>query len=766
MPISLSMPTPQRRVGAAWPRWRASARKNRLEIGILAGIVAVAAVLRLWGLGRVGFRGDEAVYAGQAAVLAGDHGMDRYFILASRGNSNFLIFQEMVSIVYRVFGVSDVGGRVVSALFSILTVVAIYFLGRLLYGRRAAAFAAAALALSSYAIGLGRLALLDSTATFFVVLGVLFLALWLRTPKDEWLCAFAAATMLAAQTKVAGILLLVVFAGVLAVNGAWRHLSWRSIVKAVLVSLLALLPALTQVVLRPSTIVDFLSSSLQRHSATPWYYYGDALLKAEGVVILAALVLGMVVAAFRTKRADLLPWLWLAVFALFYTVYPLKAFNYLLPLVPALALLGGRGLSLLRLPRIPQLAMAVAVAVICGVFAAPDVASAVSDDSSAGMREAAQWIAANAPSDAGVMALSQGSGQYVYSFYAKRDAYPFGSFRLATVLPGGQVVTPRQTPVGTLPQDWISDRPTKLIQQGVVSYLIYSTGSLDDPPEQAQILNSQTQRQFRSLIESLGGQLVHQVTWNHEVRVYIYKVTKRILHPNVEFVVEKGRVHVKAGGFVESSPIAVTYHGQTLASTRTDENGSVDVSVPMPSRPQRPYHLVLTDAEGNYASARGLPAPVVQYTVTNGKLAVVGHQFSAGSRVQLAYHGQTVARATADAKGTVTATLPLPVDARPRYQLRLTDSYGITAWAAGIQPALIRFTSRGGLVQVTGAHFNPSGTVSLSYHGHLVGRPKADASGSFSAHFTLPPHSAKSYQLTAVDASGRRAVAVGLTGGP
>ena len=754
----------RRRIGASWPNWRAAARNNRLEIGIFTGIVAVAAALRLWDLGRVGFRGDEAVYAGQAAVLAGDHGMDRYFILASRGNSNFLIFQEILSVVYRVFGVSDVGARVVGAVFSILTVVAIYFLARLLYGRRAAAFAAGALALSGYAIGLGRLALLDSTATFFVVMGVLFLALWLRTPRDHWLCAFAAATMLAAQAKVAGILLLVVFAGVLVVNGAWRHLRWRSIVQAVLVSLLALTPALIQVVLQPRTIVDFLGSSLHRHSATPWYYYGDALLKAEGPAILIALLLGIVLAAFRTKRTDLLPWLWLAVFGLFYMVYPLKAFNYLLPLVPALALLGGRGLALVRMPRIPQLALATGLAVICGVFAAPSVASAVHDDSSAGMREAARWIAANTPSNAGVMALSQGSGQYVYSFYAQRDAYPYGGFRLATVLPGGAVSTPRQTPVGVLPQDWISDQPVKLIQEGVVSYLVYSTGSLDDPPEQAQILNTQTERQFRSLIESVGGRLVHQVTWNHEVRVYIYRVTKRDLHPVVRFVVEKGRIHIKGSGFVEDSPIAVTYHGETLASTGTDTHGSVDLSVAVPKRPQRPYHLVLTDAEGNYASARGLPAPVVEYAVEQGKVVVRGQQFSAGARVTIAYHGRTLARTTADAKGTVTATLPSPVDAKTRYQLRLTDSYGLTAWTAGIEPALMRFTVQGTNVQVTGLHFEPSGIVSVSYHGHLVGRPKADAAGSFSTKFTLPAHSAKSYQLKAVDANGRSVVAVGLGG--
>jgi len=68
---------------------------------LLVGIVGMAAFLRLWNLGRVGFRGDEAVYAGQAAVLAGVEDLQRYFILLSRGNSNFLLYQHVVAVVYR-----------------------------------------------------------------------------------------------------------------------------------------------------------------------------------------------------------------------------------------------------------------------------------------------------------------------------------------------------------------------------------------------------------------------------------------------------------------------------------------------------------------------------------------------------------------------------------------------------------------------------------------------------------------------------------------
>lgn len=142
-----------------WPglrsaRGSATARPDLLGVVAVTALAALAAFLRLWRLSDVGFRGDEAIYAGQAELLAHTGGMDRWFILASRGNSNFLVFQWFVAVVYRVFGVSDTAARVVSATFSILTVVLVYLIGQLLYGRASGFLAGLVLAVSGYAVGL------------------------------------------------------------------------------------------------------------------------------------------------------------------------------------------------------------------------------------------------------------------------------------------------------------------------------------------------------------------------------------------------------------------------------------------------------------------------------------------------------------------------------------------------------------------------------------------------------------------------------------
>src|SRR3989442_13992546 len=139
---------------AGFDRMREMARRAFSDRGawLLLAIVLIAALPRLWYLMSAGFRGDEAVYAGQAGILSGDDELKRYFVLTSRGNSNFLLYQELVAVVYFFFGVSDMAARLVSVVFSIGIVLVTFELARTLYGRRIAYVAALAVAVSGYAV--------------------------------------------------------------------------------------------------------------------------------------------------------------------------------------------------------------------------------------------------------------------------------------------------------------------------------------------------------------------------------------------------------------------------------------------------------------------------------------------------------------------------------------------------------------------------------------------------------------------------------------
>src|SRR6185503_805061 len=136
----------------------------------------------------------------------------------------------------------------------------------------------------------------------------------------------------------------------------------------------------------------------------------------------------------RWRVGDRLLIFWVLVAALFFQFYPLKAFNYVLPLIPALSVLAGMAVHELALafvdwsrqPRrfgerlglsVGRTATVLAGCAILAATASPVIAS-VKSDSYYGLREAAYWLKKHTAADAGVMTLSKGSAQYAISFYA------------------------------------------------------------------------------------------------------------------------------------------------------------------------------------------------------------------------------------------------------------------------------------------------------------------------------------------------------------
>lgn len=606
-----------------WAPWSVITALGSVSVPTLLAVLALlalGAVPRLTNLTQAGLSGDEAVYTGQAALLAGKQEFARYFILVSRGNSNFLLFQYLMGGLFILFGVNDMLPRLISASMSVLTLLIVFEIGRTLYGRAVGLAAMFLMAVSAYAITLGRVALLDSTLTLLVSLSVLLLARWSQGGGQGWLLAFAAASALAVQTKVVGVLLLPIAIVFLITSGSWRRVSRGSVWRLALVAVLVMAPAWIQLALDPLRFFALLADSSRRVSGVvPWYYAGQ-VLEQEGVFMPLIWLSGAVLAVVWHRRGDLLLLSWAALWLIFLQLYPLKAFNYLLPAVPAFALLGARGVfglvELVAVQWAPRRnrtvtamrGMAVALLLALGLQAVGPVSRTVAAQGG-GLREAAEWLAAHtAPSD-GVMTLSHGSAQYAISFYARRDAYPFGRFRLATILPGGVLVQPQVSVKGT-PRDWVIYWPPRLIEQGVVSYLVYYTAQPDDPPE-SPLVTTETQRQFRRLIEQYDGRLVHVVYTNREPRVWIYRVGR--LAPQARLSVlkvltERGRVlvSVEGSGYRMNSPVAISYHRTPIATVQADDEGRFRASLEVPGPYRSAYQLLATDVAGHGALATGI----------------------------------------------------------------------------------------------------------------------------------------------------------------
>ena len=256
--------------------------ETHVEVVTVSLIVVVAAVLRLWSLGRIGLRGDESVYAGQAAILSGHHDFSRHFI--PRVTRQLELPHLPGDAVGRLphLGVGDTSARVLSASLSVLTVPLVYLIGRILGGRRTAAFAAGLVAISAYSVALGRLALLDAAATLFITAAVLFLILWQRRGSVGWLAMFAFTTCLAAETKVTSVLLVAVFIAVVVADKSWRRLGVRPVAIAAGAGLVALMPAIVEVAGRAGTLSSFLGSSVHRNSRVPWTYYFSTMWDYSG----------------------------------------------------------------------------------------------------------------------------------------------------------------------------------------------------------------------------------------------------------------------------------------------------------------------------------------------------------------------------------------------------------------------------------------------------------------------------------------------------
>jgi hypothetical protein len=611
---------------ASAARWTGRFVYDHRHAFMLVGILAIAALPRLWALGEVGFRGDEAVYAGQAGVLAGDDGLDRYFVLASRGNSNFLFYQEVVALVYFLFGLSDVAARLVAAGFSIATVLVCFELGRTLYSRNVGLLSAAFMALSGYGVLLGRLALLDSTLVFLFSLSILFFAKWVVTERDRWLYAFAAALAWTIQAKVTGGLVLVIAVNYLLVSHQLRLITMRRLLRAGLAFTVFFIPVLIQLALKGNQLLEFLGDSGDRVAHVPWYYYLDKLTTFEGFVTPLIWLAGIVIALRRWTTGDRLLIFWVLVAGLFFQFYPLKAFNYVLPLIPALSVLAGRAVhegalavaNWWRRPRrvgsrlapwVGRTAVILAGCAIFGATAKPVLDSAKSD-SYFGLREASAWLKANTSPQAGVMTLSKGSAQYALSFYARRDAYPFGRFRLATIVPGGVVLNPTAAADGGPSTDWVSHWPPRLIKSGEVSYLVYYTDEGDDPPENP-LVDTAHQERFRRFIEAYGGKLMHVVYRNHEGRAWIYKVQKLLRRPRLTFRPGAHRLRVHGEGFRFGSRVTLYYHRAKRGTFKANGKGEFSARIRLPYYVHHKYWLVATDNFGSYASSVGL-APTLR----------------------------------------------------------------------------------------------------------------------------------------------------------
>jgi len=396
-------------------------------------VLALAAWLRFRQLTAVGFNSDEAVYTGSAQALAGHTHLESMFPVF---RAHPILVQLIIAQALRISD-SDWSARAVTAGFGVVTVGLTYLLGRRLHGAAAGCTAAGLLAVMPYHVVVSREVLLDGPMTCFGVLCLYCLARATEDAPQRWAVAAGASLGLSALCKeTSAVWVGSVF--VFGAMGAAGRLRPRHLLLGLMVftGVFATYPLAVRMSGASGTSQNFLLWQLLRRANHPLWFYLTTLPGAIGPAVLVLALLGLVL------RRRLLDWrerlllAWIAVPAVFFTLWPVKGYQYLLPVAPALTVLaaipvaalwnardrpGTRRVSRSAAPALALAAMATLLVPTWRQINPSDSTTFLAGSGGLpGGREAGRWIASHLPRGAELL----GSGPSianVLEYYSGRE---------------------------------------------------------------------------------------------------------------------------------------------------------------------------------------------------------------------------------------------------------------------------------------------------------------------------------------------------------
>jgi hypothetical protein len=397
-------------------------------------VLAVATFLRFWQLDRIGFNSDEAVYSGTAASLAGNDVMRSMFPIF---RAHPLFLQILLSFGMHTH-VSDWGARAVTAVIGVGTVAATYAVGRRLYGHPAGLIAALLLAVMPYHVIVSRQVLLDGLMTLCATLVLYSVVRYIESGALHWMlagCGLMGACVLSKETSIVLVGgLYAFFALTPAVRVRLRHIGLGLGVMALVIVAFPLALSLSG---RASSGQHYLLWQLFRRPNHETLFYFHVVPSALGWATIAVAVFGLIWMRRESTWRERLLLTWIAVPAVFFTLWPVKGYQYLLPLAPVAAVLAGRTVAQvatvgwLRRRRLGGLAvcavaLGLAVALLVPTWAriSPSTSGAFLAGTGGvpGGREAGVWVKDNLPADAQLLAVGPSMAN-VLEFYAQRRVF-------------------------------------------------------------------------------------------------------------------------------------------------------------------------------------------------------------------------------------------------------------------------------------------------------------------------------------------------------
>ena len=259
------------------------------------------------------------------------------------------------ALTYQVLGVSEFSARLYTALTALATIALIGFLAGRLWGAGAGWRAAAVLSGMFMFVVLGQLMTLDMSLTFWMTasLAGFLLAQQAQSGGHRWMLFAWVAAALGVMTK--GLVAAAIPAAVLVIYSLWtRDFSpWRKLhVRLGLPLFLAItvpwhwlaaqrLDDFLQFFFIHEHFARYLTPIAERQE--PWWFFGWVFL--AGTVPWTVPALRVIVSGWRSPRGQFSPalflWIWVVFICLFFSLSDSKLMPYILPAMPALAVLIG-----------------------------------------------------------------------------------------------------------------------------------------------------------------------------------------------------------------------------------------------------------------------------------------------------------------------------------------------------------------------------------------------------------------------------------------
>lgn len=394
------------------------------------------------------------------------------------------LFYAISAPIYAVFGVSEATALGVVLLHYFALASGLYVLARRWVGPLAAiAVGLSALAAPGMALW-GRQVMLEVPSAAFAVWAAVCLCDYAvrARPRSLWLACFL--LVCATWTKITTIFLFPLFALVVIAAHGWGVLRERRTYIVAVLTLVGLLPVIWLTLkfggANVQSVVGIPDGAVSRDSIAGWIWYARQMPGLVGwpLLVLAVAAVPLAVSQRLTHADRLLVFGWFALGYLFLSLIDLKEARHALVILPPVLLAAGLAIEALLPARVAGAALLV-VAFGTGVYTWRDAPT----PSVAGYREAAEWIAREAPKDAVVVFSGKRDGSFIFNMRA------IGARRDIAILRADKLlleIAVRRT-LGVQEKDLSEQGIVDLLDRDGVSYVVAQENFWTDLPVMARL---------------------------------------------------------------------------------------------------------------------------------------------------------------------------------------------------------------------------------------------------------------------------------------